>query len=540
MSDLRTPPKGSAVTPQLPVVVNNAPNTCQDQSYSETLPKKISSCDVVKKRSTYDPSYYGNLHPFLYPGEREDMGIETDYDVIVVGAGIAGLTAASALQQEGLNDEVGGRILSSQFGQGSVELGAQWLVGAESNPLSSLATVYKSPRAEFTRSMNRGFAGGDSDDAEIAGSSSASPSTVLASKFWKQLITIKNNTSDESLGTSVQQVADYIGSNKAGKESSAFAKQLSSPLTRQSIAGAPLNDLSAAFYAEDAELTGVSAISLGNFSLIPSGIASRINRTMISAVTLSAPVTSISIADFNATVQIQNGNTYSAQYVVSTVPLGVLKENVINFSPPLPNVTLGAISRLGVGTVNPVHLLFDAPFWDPPAETLTISQSTAGGWADFLSMYTFSGEAVLVALPGADTSAWIEQELDDTVVAAAAMDALRQRYGNKVPLNPIASIVTRWGLNPYARGSHSYYAVGSTPGDRATLAEPVGGTLLLAGEAYNTVHPSSLHGAYYSGMAQAARIVAAMKFPEEDGDGVCMEQCYGSTDVEFPANRYHN
>jgi len=127
----------STVTPPPPVVVNDAKD--QYQNYSESPPPKILSCgktrcillitlcilfiavivlvplfltgvlsinkkaDAVKKRSTYDPFYYGNLHPYLYPGEREDMGIMADYDVIVVGAGIAGLTAASALQQEGLN-----------------------------------------------------------------------------------------------------------------------------------------------------------------------------------------------------------------------------------------------------------------------------------------------------------------------------------------------------------------------------------------------------------------------------------------------------
>lgn len=53
------------------------------------------------RRATYDPFYYGNIHPYLYPGERSGLGIVTDYDVIVVGAGIAGLATANALMQGG-------------------------------------------------------------------------------------------------------------------------------------------------------------------------------------------------------------------------------------------------------------------------------------------------------------------------------------------------------------------------------------------------------------------------------------------------------
>ena len=54
------------------------------------------------RRSTYDPFYYGNLHPYLYPKERAEMGIAADYDVIVIGAGMAGLAAATSMQKEGL------------------------------------------------------------------------------------------------------------------------------------------------------------------------------------------------------------------------------------------------------------------------------------------------------------------------------------------------------------------------------------------------------------------------------------------------------
>lgn len=52
------------------------------------------------RRISYDPLYYGNLHPYLYPAERAQFGVHTDWDVIVIGAGVAGLAAAQVLSAE--------------------------------------------------------------------------------------------------------------------------------------------------------------------------------------------------------------------------------------------------------------------------------------------------------------------------------------------------------------------------------------------------------------------------------------------------------
>jgi monoamine oxidase len=140
---------------------------------------------------------------------------------------------------------------------------------------------------------------------------------------------------------------------------------------------------------------------------------------------------------------------------------------------------------------------------------------------------------MLVALPSGGMAAAVET-MTDAEVVASALAALRGVYGAAVPARPSAFLVTRWGMNPYARGTHSYYAVGSSPADRATLLEPVGGSLLFAGEAASVLHPSTLHGAYQSGEGQAERILAAMEFPQE-GDDTCSAECYAMRDVEVPS-----
>jgi monoamine oxidase len=67
-------------------------------------------------------------------------------------------------------------------------------------------------------------------------------------------------------------------------------------------------------------------------------------------------------------------------------------------------------------------------------------------------------------------------------------------------------LLTRWGEDPFAYGSYSYPAVGSTPAMREQLARRWHG-LVFAGEAVNTAFPATLQGAYLSGLQAAQRLL---------------------------------
>src|SRR5262245_1594691 len=72
---------------------------------------------------------------------------------------------------------------------------------------------------------------------------------------------------------------------------------------------------------------------------------------------------------------------------------------------------------------------------------------------------------------------------------------------------PIGALVTRWAADPYARGSYSFLAVGSSPADLRALAEPVSDRLLFAGEATHQGCFATVHGAYMTGVREAQRIL---------------------------------
>jgi hypothetical protein len=77
----------------------------------------------------------------------------------------------------------------------------------------------------------------------------------------------------------------------------------------------------------------------------------------------SADVMSVNYSGDSVTVTIGDGRTFTGDYVVVTVPLGVLKTNSIDFRPPLPSSKQDAIQQLGAGHVEQVILHFSKRFW---------------------------------------------------------------------------------------------------------------------------------------------------------------------------------
>jgi lysine-specific histone demethylase 1 len=218
---------------------------------------------------------------------------------------------------------------------------------------------------------------------------------------------------------------------------------------------------------------------------------------------------------------------FRADAVVVTVPLGVLQHGSIRFVPALPQRKLRAIRRMGNGLFNKIALRFDAVFWDdslhylgynhwPPAEQKKQQDKEDGGekqqdtrnnlW--FINLHAATGAPMLLALVTGDLAVRM-QAWPDTRVTAYAVNALRAMHPS-VPSEKIVArhtLLSRWGRDPFARGSYTYMRQGSTPADFDTLAEPVlGARLFFAGEATSRDRFGYTDGAFDSGRREAARI----------------------------------
>ena len=213
-------------------------------------------------------------------------------------------------------------------------------------------------------------------------------------------------------------------------------------------------------------------------------------------------------------VTLQNGTVLEADAVVCALPLGVLKISEgqpghIHFSPPLPLKKREAVSRLGCGVLNKCAMSFPVTFWQD-SDFLGLA-GIAHSYL-VLNAAKYTGKPILIFMYGgsfaSELESWTDSEIVDDCLAV-----LKKICGKDVP-SPIDYCVTRWGLETFSRMAFTYIPPGvDGPKQLAAMGEaiydpvlPKKPLLMFAGEHTTPYHPSTIHGAFLSGIREAYRL----------------------------------
>lgn len=423
--------------------------------------------------------------------------------VIVVGAGIAGLAAARELQQQGFTvtvlearSRIGGRIWTEREEGLSFDMGAGWIHGTDGNPVTELARQAGTPLTEITEYDNAVIYGADGERDEISRETFFAYQEAFAEQVEAYL---RSNPQ--------VPVAELVTRAAAQAETSAQA------LTPRQIAflenteleheyAATGEQLSVEGFYEGEDMPGEDVLFAAGYDNITDYLAEGLD------IRLNAAVTAIhwQIDQQNSQVKVIADTAYTADRVLVTVPLGVLKAGSIEFQPALPARKQAAIDDLGMGLLNKVWLVFPEAFWkaDLDVDVIQYAASEKGRFAEWYNLYKYSGEPVLLGFNAAEYAHKLEGWSDQQIVADA-MAVLKQIYGPEIP-QPVNVKITRWQADPLSRGAYSYTPVGASAEQRVDLAAPLAAKLFFAGEATSNDYPATTHGAYLSGMREARRI----------------------------------
>jgi len=404
--------------------------------------------------------------------------------VVVIGAGFAGLAAARTLADAGVRvtvlearDRIGGRTWTDTSLGVPIDIGASWIHGTQDNPLTELAAA-----------VNAATVATDFDDVVLYdrdGEVGADALDRVAAQWSTVSAQLAARTADAPDSASV---ADAL-SGLADLTDPLIAWTVTSVITGEYAADP--EQLSLRWFGNEGGFDGPDVLFPLGYTRLSSHLARDLD------IRTDAVVSRIAHGPQGVTVEHTHG-TETADRVIVTVPLGVLKAESIIFEPPLPADKLEAITRLGFGLLNKVALRFDQPFW-PESVPMIGLVGTDQPVSDLVNGLPVTGEPVLIGLRAAQ-AAWEREEVPDEQAVAQVVAALRAPQ-------PTGALVTHWGTDEFSCGSYSFIAVGSSPDDMDTLGEPVGDRLLFAGEATHPEFFGTVHGAYLSGIREARRLL---------------------------------
>lgn len=397
-----------------------------------------------------------------------------DVDLVIIGAGAAGLAAARTATGNGLSHvaveamgRIGGRAQTDLDTFGFPwDRGCHWLHSASLNPMRQVADE-AGFRYRTTGSRYRGRAGGDwlPDDAYDRLEESAE-------RCLAATLAAGHRGGDRPCS----EVADHEEPGYGLFTTWMFAEWGQAPEDISTLDAARYRDTGEDWPVEDGygALVAHHARGLG--------------------ISLDTPVTRIDWGGPGVRVTTSRG-TIAARAAVITVSTGVLAAGTIRFDPPLPDWKLEAAAAVPLGRANKVAFAV-------PGDTLGVSEPTAitvpvAGSTMIVRLLPFGRDHADVYLAGPvcrDLEAAGEAEMIET-----CRDALVSELGGDLRARLGAVASTRWGHEPTILGAYA----AAKPGQahlRADLARPLGDRLFFAGEATHPEFYSTCHGAHLSGI----------------------------------------
>ncbi len=412
----------------------------------------------------------------------------SDPDVLVIGAGCAGIAAARALAARGRScivleggSRVGGRAFTESASLGvPFDHGASWLHQADDNPLTPLARALGMTLIDHDAMRDRRlFAFG-----RLADATERHDFTAAEDAFW--------TTIDAAARDGTPDRPASIAAPQGGRWDSTVAHWEGAQICAAELSRMSLHDFAAT------ALDGPNLITRDGIG----GLVARLAHGL--PIRLNARVDRIRWGTRDVTAEGTFG-AVTAKAAIVTASTGVLAAGAIAFDPPLPAATQDAIHALPLGLLTKIAFRADHPDAPgmPPFASLRRAVSDDGdrpmSWISRLFgdplMIAFCGGARAWDIAGNPARAEAEARAEATTVFGARAAAALGR-----------PTVTRWAEDPLFRGAYSH-AVPGAQGARAVLATPLAdGRLSFAGEACHPRFAATVAGAWFSGTQAAGAV----------------------------------
>ncbi|GAV58939.1 Amino_oxidase domain-containing protein/SWIRM domain-containing protein [Cephalotus follicularis] len=490
----------------------NVSNWITKEMFIDSIPQHCST--LLDSAYNYLVSH-GYINFGVTPAIKEKIPAEPSKpSVVIIGAGLSGLAAARQMMRFGFKVTVlegrkraGGRVYTKKMEGGNrvsaaADLGGSVLTGTLGNPLGIVAKQLGCSLYKVRDKCPLYRLDGKPVDPDMDMKVEAAFNRLLdqASRLRQLMGEV---SMDLSLGAALETFREIFADAVTEDEISLFNWHLAN--LEYANAGL-VSKLSLAFWDQD------DPYDMGGDHCFLPGGNGRLVQALAENVTVLYERTVHTIRYGSEGVQVIAGSqVFEGDMALCTVPLGVLKSGSIKFNPELPQRKLDGIKRLGFGLLNKVAMLFPHAFWGTDLDTfghLCDDPSRRGEFFLFYSYSTVAGGPLLIALVAGEAAHKFES-MPPTDAVTQVLQILKGIYepqGIIVP-EPIQTVCTRWGGDPFSLGSYSNVAVGASGDDYDIMAESVGdGRLFFAGEATNRRYPATMHGAFLSGLREAANM----------------------------------